>query len=170
MIIRKYIAASFVAVGMLTVNVASAAGPEPKKLDDIVHLGTSSGADCSGGINSAGRTFTTRIVDRGFSSNGITGFTIPPGRAIVMTWVEISAVGGDAYDSVQYRLFRSQGAGGGTEYLLGFGELNSRGNGSFEATFPNGVVIRSLENLCAQVFLTSAIAVQGIIHGFLVDD
>jgi hypothetical protein len=147
-----------------------AAGLTVKNPKKLVHLSTASGGDCSGGINSVGKLIDTRVVDNGGPSVSLTSFSIPSGKIFIMTQAQLSSTGADPGDSVQFRLFRSQGAGGGTEYVRQFVTSNSDGHASLTVNFPTGVAMKSLENFCAQTFSSSAAAIQGVIHGFLVKD
>jgi hypothetical protein len=138
----------------------------PKKASDIVQLNTSS-ASC--GNQGKGLLFVNRAEDDG-SGVGISEFTMPPGRVLVVTRAEIVLQGATPGSFVQLRFYNSGGAGGGTEYGLFSTTVDAAGTAHATFDFPTGVIVRSIENLCADLSSGNGTLLGGVLHGFLAPD
>ena len=129
--------------GVVTLGLAmlpaTATAFEPKKLEDIAHFTTAGGTDCASSALGVGKTFASRIVDRGLQ-NGVDrfGLNIPPGQVFIMTSIQVSVFGGTPFDSSIIRVVNSAGGGGGVEYVFTSREYDSLGRASVEVAFPVG--------------------------------
>lgn len=170
---KRRLCATLAAASLLGAAALPAGAIElaPKKLEDFAHFTTAGGADCRKAAFGVGRTFASRIIDTGASPNGVSrfGLNIPPGKAFVMTSAQVRVAGGTPFSGVTVRLLNQSGAGGGTEYIIASEEYNAGGGVTVSATFPTGVLIRSFTNFCAEANGGDPLAIQGVVHGFLID-
>jgi hypothetical protein len=163
MVLRRVAFLGFVQVLSMT-HVATAHGGNlvPKKASDIVQLNTTSGAAC-GAINK-GLLFVNRAEDSG-SGVGISSFTMPLGRVLVVTRAEIVVQSATPGSFTQIRFFNSGGAGGGTEYGLFSTTVDAAGTAHVAFDFPTGVIVRSIENLCGDLSFGDGALLGGVLHG-----
>jgi hypothetical protein len=136
MVLRQLVLLAL-ALTLSTVPFTAALGRTlvPKKASDIVQLNTTSSASC--GNQGKGLLFVNRAEDDG-SGVGISEFTMPPGRVLVVTRAEIVLQGATPGSFVQLRFYNSGGAGGGTEYGLFSTTVDAAGDGACDLRLSDG--------------------------------
>jgi hypothetical protein len=147
---------------ILLVSTAATAGTlAPRRASDLVVVEAPLFADCAPQLGGSSAIFNTEVRPDGTTAP----LSLPPNRALVVTYVELLGFGGTPGDNNQVRLWRGTDATGLEIFSQREAYFNADGRTTFEISFPTGVVIPAAGKVCVND--SDNVTYTGRLHGYL---